>query len=57
MKQKNQPNRKWVPAPDKPFVDRLAELWAARTDTFNKATGGTSDVDLTPGRKRMAGMP
>jgi hypothetical protein len=55
---KKQHERCWHPAPEKPFVDRLAELWAARKDTLNnQKQTGTSDVDLTPGHKRMAGMP
>ena len=36
------------------FVDRdLTNV----TQTFDKATGGKSDRDLTPGHKIMAGMP
>jgi hypothetical protein len=55
---KKQTERCWHPAPEKPFVDRLAELWAARKDIYNNPSqSGTSDEALTAGRKRMAGMP
>jgi hypothetical protein len=55
---KKHAERCWHPAPDKPYVDRTAALWAARADTLNnEKQSGKSDVDLTPGRKRYAGMP
>jgi hypothetical protein len=38
------------------FVDRTAQIESARVDLFDRTKGGTSDLDLTPGHKRMAGM-
>jgi hypothetical protein len=54
---KKQHERCWHPAPDKPFVDRLQMLWKVKTYTFEKVGDAKSDADLTPGHKRMAGMP
>jgi hypothetical protein len=39
-----------------PFVDRTSENERMVCDGYNKATGGSSDSDLTPGHKKMAGM-
>jgi hypothetical protein len=39
------------------FVDRTKEIERARVTTFDKAAAGQSTIDLTPGHKRMAGMP
>lgn len=38
------------------FKDRTREIAKATQNNFDRATGGTSDADLIPGHKRMAGM-
>lgn len=39
-----------------PFVDRTAQNEAMCCTTYDQATGGKSDSDLTSGHKKMAGM-